>query len=134
MQTCDIVGPNIATKMLFQPQIGNSYTQQFTIPADYSYLHIKFNAIILATSATSQPISILINLVPANNRRAFILSKTETITPSSLSLNCTTVIKNINNYYGVFFLDYKTSNNNKSVILEVIPQGLVNVYIAVSNI
>ena len=134
VQFCDISGPNILTRMLFQPQIGNSYTQQFTIPTDYSYLHIKFNAILLTSSPVTQSLSILTNLVPANNRRAFILSKTESIAANGLTLSCNGTIKNIKNYSGVFFSDYKTSDNNKSIILEVIPQGLVGAYIAVSSI
>ena len=34
----------------------------------------------------------------------------------------------------MFFMDYKVSNSNKSILLEVIPQGLVNAYIAVSDL
>ena len=31
-------------------------------------------------------------------------------------------------------MDYKVSNRNRSIILEVIPQGLVSAYIAASDV
>jgi hypothetical protein len=82
----------------------------------------------------TQPISILVNIVPADNRRSFILSRAETIDPNNLTLSCNSSMNNIKYYYGVFFMDYKVHNKNRSILLEVIPQGLINAYIAASDV
>ena len=81
----------------------------------------------------SQSLSILVNLVPASNRRAFIKSQVETVSASGVQLSCNGTLPSIKYYYGVFFMDYSISNGNTSIISEIIPQGISNSYVAVSD-
>jgi hypothetical protein len=103
--------------MLFQTEIGKSYTQQFNIPVTYSYLHVKFNAILLTPTPATQTLSLLVNLVPSSNRRAYILSQTLTVSPTALTLKCNASLSTITNYYGVFTMDQKLSSGNQSLIV-----------------
>lgn len=119
--------------MLFQPILGNSFTQQFTIPTQYSYLRIKFNAILLTATPYTNPLSILVNVVPANALNTFLVSQAETINPLGASVSCNANIANRNNYYGVYFIDYKVSASVPAVIVQVLPQGVTETYIGVSN-
>jgi hypothetical protein len=70
---CKATSPGSSgTGLIFQTQIGNSFTRQFTIPARYSYMRLKFNAILLTPTPSPQTLSLLVNIVPASNRLAFI--------------------------------------------------------------
>lgn len=132
LASCNIIpqGSNVLTKMLFRTVIGNSFTQQFSIPSDHSYLRIKFNSMLLSSNTYTQVLSLLINIVPTSNLRTFLLSKTSTINPNTLTMNCNTSISNINHYYGVFFLDFQLPSNERNIIVQIIPQGLINTYVA----
>lgn len=76
----------------------------------------------------------LINIVPSSNLRNFILSETATITSAGVSLSCNSTLSNVNNFYGVFFLDYQVQSSDVDIVVQVIPQGLTNAFLAVSNI
>lgn len=119
--------------MIFRSVIGNSLTQQFTIPSEHSYLRVKFNAILMTGSPQNQPLTLLINIVPSSNLRTFILSKTETINPAATILNCNTSLLNTNNFYGVYFLDYQVESSDTDIVIQAIPQGLTNAFLAVSS-
>lgn len=126
-------GSGSGTRMLFKTIIGSSHTQQFTIPAAYSYLHIKFNAILLSANFYSNNLSILVNVVPTTDLRSFLINKTEAIAPNALAVSCTSNLTNRNNHYGVYFMDYKVEASARSIIIETIPQGLTNTYLAVTS-
>ena len=119
--------------MLFRTIIGSSHTQQFTIPAAYSYLHIKYNAILLSANLYTNALPILINVVPTTDLRNFLISKTETVIPSALAVSCNSTLTNRNNHYGVYFMDYRVEASAKSIIIETIPQGVTNTYLAVTS-
>ena len=110
--------------MLFQPILGNSFTLQFSIPTSYNYLRIKFNAILLSANIYSTSLSLLINVVPATSLNTFLISQTESINPLGTSVSCNTNIANRGNHYGVYFMDYKVSANDPTVIVQVLPQGV----------
>ena len=53
--------------MLFRPVVGNSFTQQFSIPSEHDYLRLKFNAALFSSNSYSQTLTLLLNIVPTSN-------------------------------------------------------------------
>lgn len=120
--------------MLFRPVVGNSFTQQFSIPSEHDYLRLKFNAALFSSNSYSQTLTLLLNIVPTSNLRTYLLSQTAAIDPAATTITCNATLQGINRYYGVYFLDYQISSSQKDVVVQAIPQGLTNTYIAVTDL
>jgi hypothetical protein len=104
---CDINQGTATTRMLFEPVLGTSHTQQFAIPATYSYLHVKYNAILLTDIPYSSTLELLVSVVSSTNLLSPLLTQPMQINASRLSLNCSPVIASRPQQYGVFFVDQK---------------------------
>ena len=73
--SCDVTTGIATTRMMYLPIIGNSHTQQFQIPSSYSYLRLKFNAILFSGANLPQPPTLLVSVVSSTDLRNALSSQ-----------------------------------------------------------